>query len=156
MDRGQLIVPGKEGRGMGKTIGLIIVGIFSIILGVVFASSLADSLREEWKFQEAQVAEILGIFVIAEGILNLVGAMLKYMSFCDVYEYAVAGKTTVQLKLWGKSGGSSYVELPVSRIDHVAEEKDHTIVTSCGQQYKFFTGKKTGEIAYTIRARLTR
>ena len=155
MDKGKLIVPGKEGRGMGKMPGVIVLGLCLIVMGLILICVVVPGFRDNREAAQAERAEMIGYVLLAAGVAVPVWFLRGTASYCDVYENAVAGKTALKVGLV-KNSGLSYVELPVNQISHVAEEKDHTIVTSCGQQYKFFTGKKTGQVACAIRARLTR
>ena len=154
--RGKLLVSTKT-----TMVGIkIFAVIYSIILlamgfgalGLAFSDDLIFSMAWDFKISMGVIkACCIGaaIFFIALSIWYLISTFLGSKSFCEVYENAVVGTTTLYAK-----GGMQKFELNNNEIVNVTESGRTIIVYTSYEKYQVLANKNRAEAIRAIRERI--
>ena len=146
--RGNLIVSTRASSS-GKQFALTICCVLMIVLGLVFLC-----LPWEEIFDNAVIGYIVSLIMVADGIVNLIMTSKNSKSYCEVYEYAVVGTTSLS---WNTPNAPVQdFDIPYREIKNVTSSGKSILIYTNYATYNVTAAANCAQAVSAIRSRLQR
>lgn len=157
--KGNLLISTKSSAPNTKIISAAIGFIPDLILLLLFFIIGFDGVRRLGRelFGNASMGFIIFIAVIAFSlgfnVFNIIVACNSSRSYIDVYEYGIAGKTTLS---WANPNAPVQdFELPYSEIKNISDSKKNIIIYTAYHTYEVLASRNHDQALQEIRNRIS-
>ena len=148
LTRGNLLVSTKSSSSGKQTVRAVCC-VLMIIMGLVFLAIPFDEI-----FGSAVFGYIISLVVVIDGVFNLILVSKNSKSYCDVYEYAVVGTTSLS---WNTPNAPVQdFELRYHEIKNVTDSGKSIVIYTDYATYNVVAAENCASAVSAIRSRMQR